>query len=157
MNKKDQFDYETMVQTALRTVVRESLSIAANDGLPDLHHFYISFATDHQLVQLPAYLREQYPDEMTIVLQHEFWDLQVDETRFAVTLCFDEVNERLVIPFEAIISFVDPSVKFGLQFSPEYTPLEPIEEKTQAEKVPAVDENGNPISNVVTLDTFRKK
>jgi len=157
VNKKDQLDYETMVQVALRTVVRESLSVAANHGFSDHHHFYVSFATDHPLVQLPDYLREQYPDEMTIVLQHEYWDLEVDETRFAVTLCFDEINERLVIPFESIISFVDPSVKFGLQFIPEYTELEKGNEETETEKVPAVDENGNPVSNVVTLDTFRKK
>ena len=157
MNKKDQLDYETMVQVALRAVVRESLSVAANHGFSDLHHFYVSFATDHPLVQLPDYLREQYPDEMTIVLQHEYWDLEVDETRFAVTLCFDEINERLVIPFESIISFVDPSVKFGLQFIPEYTELEKGDEETETPKIPAVDENGNPVSNVVTLDTFRKK
>ncbi|RZI45972.1 hypothetical protein EQU50_05455 [Candidatus Finniella inopinata] len=146
-----------MVQVALGAVVREALSVAANYGLPDLHHFYVTFATDHPLVQIPDYLREQYMDEMTIVLQHEFWDLTVDDTRFAVTLCFDDINERLVIPFESIISFVDPSVKFGLQFSPEYTALEPGEEDTQAPITPAVDENGNPVSNVVTLDTFRKK
>lgn len=157
VHKKDQLDYETMVQMALRGVVRDSLSIAATYGLPDLHHFYISFATDHPLVQLSDYLREQYPDEMTIVLQHEFWDLEVDETGFAVTLCFDEINERIVVPFEALISFVDPSVKFGLQFTPEYTESEKSDKKPETAKGPAVDENGNPLSNVVTLDAFRKK
>jgi hypothetical protein len=104
---------------ALRAVVRESLLyVAANHGFSDLHHFYVSFATDHPLVHLPDYLREQYPDEMTIVLQNEYWDLEVDETRFAVTLCFDGINERLVIPFESIFCFYDPPVNFSLQLKP---------------------------------------
>jgi hypothetical protein len=93
---------------------------------------------------------------MTIVLQHEFWDLEVDANGFSVTLCFDESNERLKVPFESITSFVDPSVKFGLQFIPSYTE-DDDGGSSKDKKGITLDENGQPISNVVTLDTFRKK
>jgi hypothetical protein len=146
-----------MVQSALRIVVGDALSIASKQGLPGDHHFYISFSTNHPGVQLPDYLLEQYPEEMTIVLQHEFWDLEVDANGFSVTLCFDESNERLKVPFESITSFVDPSVKFGLQFIPSYTEDEEEETSSKDKKKVTLDENGQPISNVVTLDTFRKK
>jgi hypothetical protein len=167
VSKKSYIDYEQLVQKALRTVVRESLLFATKKGLPGNHHFYIAFATDHPGVDLPDYLKEQYTDEITIVLQHEFWDLVVEEDRFAVTLCFNDIHERLLIPFDAIISFVDPTVKFGLQFTPNLeekiekpkkvpVKLSEISEKsvdiTDFESEPA--ESG---SNVVTLDTFRKK
>ncbi len=157
MTQNDQIDYETMVQSALRIVVGDALSIASKQGLPGDHHFYISFSTNHPGVQLPDYLLEQYPEEMTIVLQHEFWDLEVDANGFSVTLCFDESNERLKVPFESITSFVDPSVKFGLQFIPSYTEDEEEETSSKDKKKVTLDENGQPISNVVTLDTFRKK
>jgi hypothetical protein len=145
-----------MVQSALRSVVYEALSIASKQGLPNDHHFYISFATTHPGAQLPDYLLEQYPEEITIVLQHEFWDLEIDSLGFSVTLCFDESNERLRVPFDSITSFVDPSVKFGLQFIPSYTEEEE-EGSSKDKKGVTFDENGQPISNVVTLDTFRKK
>jgi hypothetical protein len=111
-------DYESMVQNSLRGVVQNILRDAAKDGLPGAHHFYISFDTNYPGVEMPEYLREQYPEEITIVLQYEFWDLEIEDTQFFITLCFNDIHERLVVPFEAIISFVDPSVKFGLQFSP---------------------------------------
>lgn len=168
MSKKSYIDYEQLVQKALRSVVKEALLFATKKGLPGNHHFYIAFATDHTGVDLPDYLREQYTDEITIVLQHEFWDLVVEEERFSVTLCFNDIHERLLIPFDAITSFVDPSVKFGLQFTPN---LEEQAEKPKkspaklAEISEKSDENSNtepkpsvePGSNVVTLDTFRKK
>ena len=153
----DQIDYETMVQSALLTVVYNALSIASKQGLPSDHHFYISFSTHYPGVQLPDYLLEQYPEEITIILQHEFWDLEVDVNGFSVTLCFDELNERLKIPFESITSFVDPSVKFGLQFVPGYVDGEEEELSSPEKKGVTFDQNGQPISNVVTLDTFRKK
>ncbi|MBY0280882.1 MAG: hypothetical protein K2W94_01860 [Alphaproteobacteria bacterium] len=159
-------DYEQLVQKALRTVVKESLLYATKKGLPGSHHFYIAFSTDHPGVDLPDYLREQYADEITIVLQHEFWDLVVEEDRFAVTLCFNDIHERLLIPFDAIVSFVDPSVKFGLQFTPNIeeqiekpkkvpTKLSETKEKSITDDLESTSEE--PGSNVVTLDTFRKK
>lgn len=122
MSKKPRtIDYDLMVENALKGAVKSALEQVAQHGLPGAHHFYISFRTDFPGVKIPKYLQEEYPDEMTIVLQYEFWDLQVDANGFSVTLCFNDIHECLVIPFDAIESFVDPSVKFGLQFTlPEY-------------------------------------
>lgn len=163
------FDYERLVQESLRSVVRAALIQVSKAGLPGNHHFYISFRTDYPGVDLPDYLLEQYPEEITIVLQYEFWDLEVEEECFFVTLCFNDIHERLTVPLRSIVSFVDPSVKFGLQFSPT------IHEKAIPEKLPVrmkakskpkakanseapVSEEGAPNgSNVVVLDAFRKK
>lgn len=111
-----QLPYDLMVEDALRSVVRRSLEVVASRGLPGNHHFYITFRTEHPGVKLPAYLRERYPSEMTIVLQYQFWGLEVREAEFQVTLSFNDKPERLVIPLEAIKAFADPSVRFGLQF-----------------------------------------
>jgi hypothetical protein len=108
--------YDAMVEQALRSVVRRALSYAAERGLPVDHHFYISFRTNDPGVDIPAQLRSRYPNEMTIVLQHQFWGLDVGEEAFGVTLSFADVPERLTIPFSAISAFADPSVRFGLQF-----------------------------------------
>ncbi len=112
---KDLLRYDRMVERALRSVVREALRQIAEYGLPGAHHVYITFQTDHPGVALPDHLRERYPSEMTIVLQHQFWDLEVEDACFAVTLSFNDVLERLVIPFSAVTVFADPSVNFGLQ------------------------------------------
>ncbi len=154
-NQKDQLNYEKMVQSALRNVVQQALKVSATKGLPGEHHFYISFAADYPGVAMPDYLREEYPTEMTIVLQHEFWDLEVTDQGFSVTLCFDEMNERLTVPFDAITSFVDPSVKFGLQFTPDFS-APPPSPKTDSKKDTSF-QKAESESNVVTLDTFRKK
>ena len=111
-----QLPYDLMVEDALRGVVRRALEVVASRGLPGNHHFYITFRTDHPGVKLPAYLRERYPSEMTIVLQYQFWGLEVREADFQVTLSFNDKPERLVIPLEAVKAFADPSVRFGLQF-----------------------------------------
>ncbi len=113
---EDGLRYDAMVENALRSVVRRALSYAAERGLPGDHHFYLSFHTNHPGVDIPAQLRARYPDEMTIVLQHQFWGLDVGEEAFGVTLSFSDVPERLTIPFSAITAFADPSVRFGLQF-----------------------------------------
>ena len=111
------FDYPRILQRALRSVVREVLLRTAADGLPGDHHFYISLRTDHPGVQLPAFLRERYPEEITVVLQHQYWDLEVDEDGFAVTLRFDGEQARaLGVPFEAVVAFFDPAAQFGLRF-----------------------------------------
>lgn len=109
-------DYETLAQKAMRGLVRSVLEQTAEDGLPGDHHFYISFDTCADGVSLSPRLKEKYPAEMTIVLQHRFWDLKITPERFEVKLTFDGIPERLVIPFESIKVFFDPSVRYGLQF-----------------------------------------
>jgi len=108
--------YDRMVEDALRGVVRQTLTEVAQQGLPTEHHFYVTFETTHRGVEIPEYLRQRYPSEMTIVLQHQFYGLKVTESQFSVTLSFNNTPERLVIPFEAIRIFADPSVSFALQF-----------------------------------------
>lgn len=116
MATESTIDYEALQQDALRGVVRAALVQITKTGLPGEHHFYISFLTQSPGVILSKRLREKYPHEMTIVLQHRFWDLLVSDERFEVKLTFDGIPERLVIPFASIKVFIDPSVRFGLQF-----------------------------------------
>src|SRR5262249_38721053 len=123
----DQIRYDLLTQQALRGVMRSVLSDTAKKGLPGDHHFYVSFDTRADGVRLSERLRAQYPDEMTIILQHQFWDLKVNEEGFEVGLSFGGVPEHLAVPFEAINGFFDPSVQFGLQF----------EEVTEGDERPA--------------------
>ncbi|WP_137389371.1 SspB family protein [Rhodoligotrophos defluvii] len=113
---EDLMRYDLMAQDALRGVVRAALKRAARTGLPGDHHFFIAFDTNHSGVRISERLRKKYPEEMTIVLQHQFWGLEVSDDRFEVDLSFDNIPERLAIPFAAIKGFFDPSVQFGLQF-----------------------------------------
>ena len=113
----DPLNYQAMTEEALRGVVRQALTVAAQGGLPGQHHFYLTFRPGFPGVQLADHLRERHPEEMTIVLQHQFWGLDVSDKQFSVTLSFNGQHERLTIPFAAITAFVDPSVQFGLQFS----------------------------------------
>ncbi|MFG1479970.1 ClpXP protease specificity-enhancing factor SspB [Xanthobacter sp. V4C-4] len=112
----DHIRYDLLAQEALRSVVRRVLLDVAKDGLPGEHHFYISFDTRAPGVRLSQRMREKYPEEMTIVLQHQFWDLTVTDASFEVGLSFGGIPEKLLIPFSALKGFFDPSVKFGLQF-----------------------------------------
>lgn len=112
----DLIRYDLLVQDALKGVVRKVLSDAARDGLPGDHHFYVSFQTGFPGVRLSSRMREKYPDTMTIVLQHQFWDLAITEHAFEVGLSFGGVPERLLVPFDALTGFFDPSVQFGLKF-----------------------------------------
>jgi len=105
-----------MVENALRGVVRDALALTAKHGLPGGHHFYVTFRTDFPGVDIPGFLRTQYPHEMTIVLEHQFWGLEVDDVTFSVTLSFPNQAERLTIPLTALAAFADPSVKFALEF-----------------------------------------
>jgi hypothetical protein len=109
-------DYDALAQDAMREVVRTILTAVAKDGLPGEHHFYVSFDTQAPGVSVSRRLREKHPDEMTIVLQHRFWDLIVTEDRFEVKLTFDGIPEKLVVPFRALRVFYDPSVRYALQF-----------------------------------------
>ena len=115
--RRSRIDYGRLVEGALRTVVRDVLGGLAKEGAPPPHHFYITFRTRHPGVAIPEFLRDRYPVDMTIVLQHQFWDLAVDEEGFAVTLSFNDQMQRLRIPFTAIKVFADPGVEFGLQFT----------------------------------------
>jgi hypothetical protein len=128
----DHIRYDLLAQQALRGVLRSVLVDTAKNGLPGEHHFYISFETRGEGVQLSQRLRDQYPDEMTIILQHQFWDLVVGEEGFEVGLSFGGVPERLGVPFAAITKFFDPSVQFGLQFEMAETENAAVEESEPA-------------------------
>ncbi|WP_338467728.1 ClpXP protease specificity-enhancing factor SspB [Novosphingobium sp. ZN18A2] len=155
--------YDEIVQEALRAVVGRVLGEVQTSGgtLPGNHHFYITFKTGAPGVDIPASLRERFPDEMTIVLQNKFWDLKVDEEGFSVGLSFNQKAETLVIPFSAITAFVDPAVDFGLQFQAVSAEGEPEphddaenDSPEQRERPNVESEDG---SNVVTVDFGRKK
>jgi len=156
---KDLLRYDKMVETALRGVVREALARTVASGLPGTHHFYITFKTRYPGVAMSNTLQAQYPEEMTIVLEHQFWELEVEEERFAVTLSFQGKPERVSVPFEAVTSFTDPSVKFGLQFQPGEGVAPPPAPEPAAEDKKETDKGGRggKTGEVVTLDSFRKK
>jgi len=153
---QDLFQYDKMVERALRGVVRDALKRAAREGLKNAHHFYIGFDTRMPGVVIPAPLRSRYPEEMTIVLQHQFWDLEIAEDSFSVTLSFDKQLERLTIPFAAVRGFADPSVNFALEFTmPEGkpTPQRGVPAPVALPAKPAEKPSGE----VVALDSFRKR
>jgi len=160
----DQMDYATLAQEALRGVVRLALRKVARTGLPGEHHFFIAFSTTHPGVAISERLKARYPEEMTIVLQHQFWNLIVRDRDFEVELSFDNIPERLVVPFAAIKGFLDPHVQFGLQFEPAAEEEGEASETPAGEvaaAAPAGDNAPAPASNddskVVSIDAFRKK
>jgi hypothetical protein len=160
--KQDPLDYQTWIQDSFRSIVRRALALVAEGGLPGEHFFSITFRTDHPEVAIPAALRQQYPEEMPIVLQHQFWNLQVDETAFSVALSFGGAKRNLLIPFASITAFDDPEAKFGLRFQPysESDDAPPDTETSDSALPPEEDINGKDgtfIDNVVSLDSFRKK
>ncbi|PZQ86816.1 MAG: hypothetical protein DI534_16165 [Leifsonia xyli] len=162
---QDFLRYDLLTQNALRGVVRDVLARIAREGVPGEHHFYISFRTTDPDVRLSQRLKERYPAEMTVVLQHQFWDLEVDEEGFEVGLSFGNVPEKLVVPFRSITGFFDPSVQFGLKF--DHPDAEAIEEdvpSTEAAETVVPDaepaQSEPPVpggAEVVSLDKFRKK
>ena len=158
---QDLFQYDKMVERALRGVVREALARVAQEGPRGAHHFYIAFATGAPGVGIAEHLRERYPEEMTIVLQHQFWDLEIADESFSVTLSFQKQLERLTIPFAAIRSFADPSVNFVLEFAapaaaePKAVGSLPAPELAAESEAAVTDER--PAAEVVTLDSFRKR
>ena len=154
----DQLRYDRMVERALRSVVREALARTAAYGLPGDHHFYLTFATEYPGVVIPKYLRRQYPEEMTIVLQYQFEGLMVDDEKVEVTLTFNNKRERLSVPLAAVTTFADPSVNFVLQF--QTLPSQEDEDDAavdEPDESPDPDGPSNGDGNVVTLDSFRKK
>lgn len=177
---EDLMRYDLMAQDALRGVIRSALRQVEHDGLPGDHHFYIAFNTKSPGVKISERLLERYPEEMTIVLQHQFWGLEITEDHFSIELSFDNIPEKLTIPFAAIKGFFDPSVQFGLQFEtaeaneniePDHDAIDPDATADQtpgaatpkalpvsdtakaAEAAAAAAEN----SNIVKLDAFRKE
>lgn len=167
----DHIRYDVLARDALRGVLRQVLTDAAEHGLPGDHHFYITFLSRAEGVKLSPRLLSQYPEEMTIILQHQFWDLVVTPDRFEVGLSFGGVPERLVVPFSAIKSFLDPSVQFGLQFETAdsaapatdqsealppaaITPASASASDTATDDEPPKPSEG---AEVVRLDRFRKK
>ena len=155
-----------MVESALRGVVRKAVEEVRDNGLPDDHHFYITFLTEHKGVDIPEYLKERYPQEMTIVLQYQFYDLTVDDEFLSVTLSFNNIPERLVIPMPAITIFADPSVNFALQFQPLSNDQSGPDGDGDGPKgggddddKPSKDsgDDGEETGQVISLDQFRKK
>ena len=181
----DLIRYDLLAQEALRGVVRRVLEDVVRTGVPGEHHFYISFNTEFPGARISPRLREKYPEEMTVILQHQFWDLAVTEHGFEVALSFSNVPEKLYVPFDSITGFFDPSVKFGLKFeplnqqaedkpakaapAPRDTPRgaasEPQESPPSRRKTdkPAKDEkvagadDDDKGAQIVSLDKFRKK
>ena len=163
---KNLLQYDKIVETALRGVVTAALKQVGEHGLPAGHALYITFLTEAPRVDIPEHLAAKYPGEMTIVLQHQFWDLEVTDETFAVTLSFDKVRQRLLVPFNAITAFADPAVQFGLKFE--------IGGKVDSEHRPAAAQDRGAdvgqsmagdmsmgvapdVGQVVNLDSFRKK
>jgi uncharacterized protein len=118
MAGEEPLDYARLVRESLRDVPRQALRFAAEEGLPGEHHFYLTFRTSHPGVAISPGLHARYPDRMTIVLEHQFWDLAVGEEAFSVTLRFGGAPERLHVPFAALVAFADPAAQFGLRFEP---------------------------------------
>jgi hypothetical protein len=157
---KDFIGYKALTDAALRSVVRGALKHVEKNGLVGSHHFRVSFRTGAPGVEIPDFLLEQYPEEMTIIIQHQFWGLKIKDNHFEVTLSFRKVPATLSIPFSALTAFVDPGVQFGLNFQ-----TEPDEETTQrrrpsiaggkAAELPAPKQETP--GEVVSLDSFRKK
>ncbi len=155
--------YDQMMEGALRGIIRQVLqTVEENDAqLPGQHHFYISFKTNHPDAVLPDFLREKYPEEMTVVMQHQFWDLMVHNDSFEVTLSFSKVPCSLKIPFIAITGFADPSVEFGLQFHSDLEAAiidEEVENDAEADddQKSSTSKKAKSQDNVVSLDSFRK-
>ena len=151
--------YARWAEEALRGVVMEALAYTAEHGLPGEHHYYLTFRTDHPGVSMPGHLKARYPQEMTIVLQHRFWDLRVDRAAgsFSVGLSFGGVPATLTIPLKALTAFADPHVRFGLRFQPDL-PAKPAEAAPGAgeEEAPASATDGEK-PQVVSLDAFLRR
>ena len=173
---EDHIRYDILAQDALRGVMRKVLQEVSRTGLPGNHHFFITFLTGAPGVRVSSRLRERYPDQMTIVLQFQYWDLKVSDTGFEVGLSFSEVPEKLEIPFAAVRGFYDPSVNFELEFDPKVAPAEETPLSSPVAALPALQQDAeaakrgpqakekpgesDPAKNgadVVSLDAFRKK
>ncbi|MCR0984731.1 SspB family protein [Roseomonas populi] len=155
--------YDRWTEEAMRNVALRALEFAARNGLPGEHHFYLTFRTDNPETKVPGHLKARYPQEMTIVLQHQFWDLKVDrgEQKVSVGLSFGGVAATLVIPFAALVAFWDPHVRVGLRFGDAVIPdAEAVPEPVEPEDPPATEEppaRSDAPAQVVSLDAFRRR
>jgi hypothetical protein len=152
----DPLDYARLVREALRDVPRQALRRAASEGLPGEHHFYLTFRTSAPGVAISPGLHARYPEEMTIVLEHQFWDLAVGEEAFSVTLRFGGVPERVHVPFSALVVFADPAAQFALRFDGAEEKAPPAAESAAAEPALATPVEG-PAGNVVDIRAFRRR
>ena len=165
---KDFIGYQALTDPALRGVVRDALRRIEKSGLIGAHHFYLTFKTHAEGVDIPDFLKEQYPDEMTIIIQHQYWALKVKDDYFEVTLTFKKLPAPLHIPFSALTAFFDPGVQFGLQFRERRARPKPApapvmvprarrpRARPRAESRPCPADK-TPAGEVVSLDSFRKK
>ena len=172
----DTIDYPGLIDSAMRNVVKEALIHVDKFGLPGEHHFFISFQTNFPGVSISPQLKSRYPEEITIVVQHQFWDLKITDTQFSIMLSFNNIPEKLVVPFDALTAFADPSIKFGLQFhgkqfaansgssdeavscpatgrtGNEKPPMAAFEEDAPSESAEAANDE-----KVISLEAFRKR
>jgi hypothetical protein len=171
----ENIDYPALIDSAMRHVVRDALHHVDRYGLPSDHHFFISFQTNYPGVSISPQLKSRYPEEITIVIQHQFWDLQIQDDKFQVMLSFNNIPEKLVVPFDALTAFADPSIKFGLQFHGKRATTDAENkdgmscpatghvagEKPQAaafdEEAPAEETKAANDEKVVSLEAFRKR
>lgn len=148
-----EIDYDKLIQKSLKNVVVEALKIAEEQGLSGDNHFYITFRTNHPGTKISAQLKSQYPEEMTIVLQHQYTNLTVERNHFSVDLSFGGILQTLHIPFDAIIYFADPHAKFGLSFSQ----LEDLRNMSADDETVNSSRKSNEKAAVISIDSFRKK
>ena len=152
----DEIDYGNLMHNAMRSLIQDVLTEVKNNGLPGEHHFFITFDTNHAGVEMASWLKDRYPTEITVVMQHWYDDLEVKDDGFSVTLNFGDTPEHLVIPYEAILTFVDPSVEFGLRFETNEEDEDTDEQKPTVSKESNKDDTKKETGQVVSLDKFRK-
>ncbi|MGA0445113.1 MAG: SspB family protein [Paracoccaceae bacterium] len=152
----DEIDYGNLMHNAMRSLIQDVLTEVKNNGLPGEHHFFITFDTNHAGVEMASWLKDRYPTEITVVMQHWYDDLEVKDDGFSVTLNFGDTPEHLVIPYEAILTFVDPSVEFGLRFETNEEDEDTDEQKPTVSKESNKDDTKKETGQVVSLDNFRK-
>ena len=152
----DEIDYGNLMHNAMRSLIQDVLTEVKNNGLPGEHHFFITFDTNHAGVEMAPWLKDRYPTEITVVMQHWYDDLEVKDDGFSVTLNFGDTPEHLVIPYEAILTFVDPSVEFGLRFETNEEDEDTDDQKPTVSKESDKDDTKKETGQVVSLDNFRK-
>ena len=152
----DEIDYGNLMHNAMRSLIQDVLTEVKINGLPGEHHFFITFDTNHADVEMASWLKDRYPTEITVVMQHWYDDLDVKDDGFSVTLNFGDTPEHLVIPYEAILTFVDPSVEFGLRFETNEEDEDIDEQKPTVSKESNKDDTKKETGQVVSLDNFRK-
>ena len=156
MNKKN-IDYDQIVESTLRLVVKKSLELVNQEGLPGDHHFYISFDSTHKGVKVPSELKAGEDNEIKIILQHQFWDLTIDDQKFSVVLSFDGKKKNISVPFSSITSFSDPSVGFSLQFKKDFLTQNTKKENKDLSNKFNEDKQKKFNAEIFSLDAFRSK